>query len=179
MTEFRTREFPLSVCIVDMDWHTTQTGNRSVGWTGYTWNRELFPDPEGLIGWLHGQGLRTALNLHPADGVHPHEDQYPAMAAALGIDPATGEPVEFDIADPRFAEAYFSLLHHPQEEMVHAETEFLEETRFLLATKLGFFPAASTSGGWTGSRASRRNWLGWTRSGGSITSISMTCGATA
>ncbi len=46
MTEFRTREFPLSVCIVDMDWHTTQTGNRSVGWTGYTWNRELFPDPQ-------------------------------------------------------------------------------------------------------------------------------------
>ncbi len=89
MAEFRTREFPLSVCIVDMDWHTTQTGNRSVGWTGYTWNRELFPDPAGLIAWLHGQGLRTALNLHPADGVHPHEEQYPAMAAALGIDPAT------------------------------------------------------------------------------------------
>ncbi|MFO7635500.1 MAG: glycoside hydrolase family 31 protein [Caldilinea sp.] len=134
MEEFREREFPLSVCIVDMDWHTTQTGNRSVGWTGYTWNRELFPDPAGLVAWLHEQGLRTALNLHPADGVHPHEEQYAGMAAAVGIDPATGEPVEFDSVDPRFVEAYFELLHHPQETMGQRETretEFLQETRFL------------------------------------------------
>ena len=131
MTEFRAREFPLSVCIVDMDWHTTQTGNRSVGWTGYTWNRELFPDPAGFIAWLHAQGLRTALNLHPADGVHPHEEQYADMAAAVGIDSATGEPVEFDSVDPRFVEAYFEFLHHPQEEMGKRETEFLQDTRFL------------------------------------------------
>ncbi|MBK8795928.1 MAG: DUF5110 domain-containing protein [Anaerolineales bacterium] len=131
MQEFRAREFPLSVCIVDMDWHTTQTGNRSVGWTGYTWNRDLFPDPARVIAWLHAQGLHTALNLHPADGVHPHEEQYAAMAAAVGIDPATGEPVEFDSVDPRFVEAYFKFLHHPQEEMGQEETEFLEETRFL------------------------------------------------
>lgn len=115
MEEFRARDFPLSVCIVDMDWHTTTTGNRSVGWTGYTWNRELFPDPRGFVAWLHEQGLRTALNLHPADGVHPHEEQYPAMAAAMGLDPASEEPVEFDIAAQQFAEAYFALLHHPEE----------------------------------------------------------------
>jgi alpha-glucosidase (family GH31 glycosyl hydrolase) len=131
MEEFRAREFPLAVCIVDMDWHTTQTGNRSVGWTGYTWNREIFPDPAGFIAWLHAQGLRTALNLHPADGVHPHEEQYADMAAAVGIDPATGEPVEFDSVDQRFVEAYFKFLHHPQEEMGERETEFLEEPRFL------------------------------------------------
>ena len=115
MEEFRARAFPLSVCIIDMDWHVTRTGNRSVGWTGYTWNRDLFPNPPGFIAWLHGQGLRTALNLHPADGVHPHEQQYPAMAVELGIDPTTGEPIEFDIADRKFAAAYFSLLHHPEE----------------------------------------------------------------
>ena len=40
-----------------MDWHITRTGNDCSGWTGYTWNRALFPDPEGFIGWLHGQGL--------------------------------------------------------------------------------------------------------------------------
>lgn len=115
VAEFRAREVPLSICIIDMDWHTTETGNRSVGWTGYTWNRALFPDPPGMIAWLHAQGLRTALNLHPADGVHPHEAQYTAMADAMGIDAASGEPVEFDIADPRFAAAYVSLLHYPEE----------------------------------------------------------------
>lgn len=115
MQAFRQHEVPLSVCIVDMDWHITQTGNTSTGWTGYTWNKELFPDPAGFIEWLHRQGLKTALNLHPAEGVHPHEAQYPALAAHLGADPALGEPIPFNIADPHFAEGYFKILHHPLE----------------------------------------------------------------
>lgn len=115
MAEFREKETPLSVCIVDMDWHITETGNASSGWTGYTWNRQQWPDPEGFIAWLHGQGLRTALNLHPADGVWPHEAQYAEMARWMGQDPAEEQPVRFDLADPRFVEGYFKLLHHPME----------------------------------------------------------------
>ncbi len=115
MEDFRAHEIPLSVCIIDMDWHITQTGNESNGWTGYTWNRKLFPDPNGFIDWLHNQGLRTALNLHPAKGVYPHEEQYEQMALWMGIDPATKQPIPFDIANPRFMEGYFEILHHPQE----------------------------------------------------------------
>ncbi|MGE5378823.1 MAG: TIM-barrel domain-containing protein [Bacteroidota bacterium] len=115
MEEFCSREIPLSVCIVDMDWHITRTGNSSDGWTGYTWNRKLFPDPNGFIQWLHDQGLRTALNLHPARGIHPHEEQYEALAKWMGMDPALQQPVPFDIADPHFMEGYFEILHHPYE----------------------------------------------------------------
>jgi hypothetical protein len=117
MRDFKSREIPLSVCIIDMDWHITGTGNDSSGWTGYTWDRDLFPDPAGFIGWLHEQSLRTALNLHPADGVYPHEEQYKAMALALGVDPAAQRPIDFDIADPKFLRAYFDILHHPYEKM--------------------------------------------------------------
>ena len=117
MQEFQNREVPLSVCIVDMDWHLTRTNNRSTGWTGYTWNRELFPDPQGFVQGLHAMGLRTALNLHPAEGIHPHEQQYAEFAEAMGIDPKSKQPVKFDIADPKFTENYFKILHHPQEEM--------------------------------------------------------------
>jgi len=84
MEDFRAHAVPLSVCIIDMDWHITKTGNSASGWTGYTWNRELFPDPHALIHWLHEHGLRTALNLHPADGVSPHEQQYDQMAKWMG-----------------------------------------------------------------------------------------------
>jgi alpha-glucosidase (family GH31 glycosyl hydrolase) len=115
MEDFRAHEVPLSVCIVDMDWHITKTGNKSDGWTGYTWNRELFPDPQGFIRWLHSQGLRTALNLHPAKGVYPHEQQYEEMARWMGIDPKNKQPIPFDIADPHFMEGYFEILHHPHE----------------------------------------------------------------
>jgi alpha-glucosidase (family GH31 glycosyl hydrolase) len=115
MQEFRAHDIPLSVCIVDMDWHITNTGNESQGWTGYTWNRELFPDPNGFIAWLHSQGLRTALNLHPASGVYPHEEQYADIAKWMGIDRESNAPVGFDISDPRFMEGYFEILHHPFE----------------------------------------------------------------
>jgi len=115
MLDFEKREVPLSVCIIDMDWHITETGNQSSGWTGYTWNRQLFPDPDEQLRFLHSKGLKVALNLHPADGIHPHEEAYPAMCEALDMDPDKGEPVEFDITNLRFVNAYFSILHHPQE----------------------------------------------------------------
>lgn len=115
MLDFEAHATPLSVCIVDMDWHIVQTGNQSVGWTGYTWNNELFPDPQALITWLHARGLKTALNLHPADGVFPHEAQYRQVAEAMGIAPDSNEPIPFDITNRLFTEAYFRLLHHPHE----------------------------------------------------------------
>ena len=107
MRDFRAHDVPLSVCIVDIDWHLA-------GWTGYTWNRDYFPDPPAFINRLHEQGLKTALNLHPADGIGPHEAQYEAMAQRLGQE-ADGKFIPFNIADPAFANAYFELLHHPQE----------------------------------------------------------------
>lgn len=117
MTEFRVHDVPLSVCIVDMDWHLVDVGEGIGGWTGYTWNHDLFPKPHEFFDWLHEQGLRTALNLHPALGVRPHEAMYAAMAERLGLDAGLGETIPFDIADRRFAYAYFELLHHPQEEI--------------------------------------------------------------
>ena len=55
------------------------------------------------------------MNLHPADGIWPHEAQYEAMARWMGQDPQSQEPVHFDLADPRFVEGYFDILHHPME----------------------------------------------------------------
>ena len=115
MQDFEAHNVPLSVCIVDMDWHIVQTGNQSVGWTGYTWNTDLFPNPRGMIAWMHARGLKMALNLHPADGIFPHEAQYRQLAEIMGVDPDSNEPIPFDITNPLFTEAYFTVLHHPHE----------------------------------------------------------------
>ena len=88
--EFRSRQLPIDVMVIDMDWHETwrSTGRRfggrdefgeSVGWTGYTWNSDLFSDPEGFLADIHSMHLKTSLNLHPASGIVTREKVYPAF----------------------------------------------------------------------------------------------------
>jgi len=108
--EFERRRFPLDVLVIDMDWHTPHA------WTGYTWNRTLFPDPPAFLKWVHDKGLRATLNLHPAQGVQPFEEVYSEFARALGMDPSSGQAIPFRISDPAFVKSYFELLHHPLEE---------------------------------------------------------------
>lgn len=117
MEDFRTRELPFSVAVIDMDWHLVDIPpSCGSGWTGYTWNRDFFPDPKRFLDDLHARGLHVTLNLHPAEGVGAHEEAYPAMAEALGMDSALGEKIPFEPTDRKFMEAYFKYLHHPLEE---------------------------------------------------------------
>lgn len=117
LTRFERLDIPFSVVVMDMDWHLVDIPEKyGKGWTGYTWNREFFPEPERFLDWLHKHNYRISLNLHPADGVRAFEDQYQEMAAAMGVDPETGFPVPFDFTNLEFIEAYFKYLHHPEEE---------------------------------------------------------------
>jgi alpha-glucosidase (family GH31 glycosyl hydrolase) len=127
---FRQNSTPLDVFVIDMGWHISleqlkargygdkhdqdQSGHY-LGWSGYTWNNVLFPYPGDFLDRLHADHLKTSLNLHPASGIQPWEASYPAMAKAMGIDPATKQYVAYDITNKKFAENYFNLVLHPLE----------------------------------------------------------------
>lgn len=118
MDRFAEKDIPLSVAVIDMDWHITKTPDPvkyGSGWTGYTWNRELFPDPKAFLRDLHARGLRTTLNLHPRDGVRAFEEAYPAFCEFLGRK-ADGKQIEFDASDRKFMEGYFKTVLNPMEE---------------------------------------------------------------
>ncbi len=122
---FRENDTPLNVLVIDMDWHINQEqlktrgetdqAGQTLGWTGYTWNKLLFPDPDAFLKNLHDEGLKVTLNLHPASGIQPWEAVYPAMARATGIDPATKKYVPFDPTNKHWATNYFDLVLHPLE----------------------------------------------------------------
>ena len=122
---FRDNNVPLDVLVIDMGWHISREqleakgekdqSDHGLGWSGYTWNPVLFPDPDDFLKKMHAEGLKATLNLHPASGVEPWERAYPEMARAMGIDPATHKYVPFDITDKKFATNYMNLLHHPLE----------------------------------------------------------------
>ncbi|KAI4618759.1 hypothetical protein J4E80_005363 [Alternaria sp. BMP 0032] len=110
-------DVPMNVAVVDMDWHLVWDLPGGVnGWTGYTWNKKLFPDPDAFMKKLHDRGMRLTLNLHPADGFRPHEEQYSEVAKYLGIDPQSKQTIPFDCTDKKFMDAYFDIVHHEHEE---------------------------------------------------------------
>lgn len=128
MSRFESENIPFTVATVDMDWHwvdvddmipdekkSTLNPFQSLGWTGYSWNTDLFPDYKGFLKFLHNKGLHVTLNLHPRDGIRSHESMYKEMALANGIDPRTKEGVKFRIGDANFWNTYFDIIHKPYE----------------------------------------------------------------
>ncbi|KAL3448423.1 putative alpha-xylosidase [Aspergillus insuetus] len=115
MDNFKSRRIPLSVAVLDMDWHIVKdpriTEAGVTGWTGYSWNKQLFPDPEGFLKKLRDYDLKTSLNVHPADGIQGYEDLYKEVATALGHDTSFNDPIQFDITNQAFLDAYFDVLH--------------------------------------------------------------------
>ena len=105
---------PLDVLVVDMDWHYAEPGRG--GWTGYSWNKRLFPSPKGFLQWAKSQELETTLNLHPADGIKPDEDCYTDMAQWMGKNPEEKQPIQWAASDKHFMEGWYKKVLHPMEE---------------------------------------------------------------
>lgn len=120
-------KIPVDVFVVDMDWHTTtgfgtvngvtkkdKLGQR-LGWTGYTWNRNYFPDPQKLLTDLKGNHIKTTLNLHPASGMPATEEKYNAFAKAYGFDTTGRAQIPFEATDKKFITTLFDTVLHPLE----------------------------------------------------------------
>lgn len=115
-------DFPLDVLVFDMDWHR-KDGKVGLGhaftrgWTGYSWNRKLIPDPAGLIKEFRDQHIYVTLNDHPHDGLRPTEDAYPAFIRALGIDTSRTDVPVFDAGDRRYMKAFLDYAHGESDSM--------------------------------------------------------------
>ncbi len=133
MEKFTEKDIPITVATIDMDWHWVDVEKRFClktsklipglnnvlydgdGWTGYSWNTELFPDYKGFLKWLHDKNYKITVNLHPAQGVRFFEDMYEEFAQRMGVDPESKKRIPFDITDPDYVDAYFNILHKPYE----------------------------------------------------------------
>ncbi|MFW5780012.1 MAG: TIM-barrel domain-containing protein, partial [Bacillota bacterium] len=127
MERFKKNNIPITVATIDMDWHWVDVVKKfnykpqgfieklKPGWTGYSWDTDLFPNYKEFLKYLHKNNMKTTLNLHPADGVRYFENMYQKMADEMGLDPETKKPVPFDITNSKFINAYFKILHNPYE----------------------------------------------------------------
>lgn len=104
--DVESNDIPMDVLIMDMDWHKS-------GWTGWSWNTNLIENPQQLISYFHQHGLKTALNLHPSDGVGTHEDYYSTMANALKD--RTRQTLKWKVEDYDYMKALFKYVIRPHE----------------------------------------------------------------
>ena len=111
VNEYKNYNFPLDIMVMDMDWHKD-------GWTGWSWNRKLLPEPEKLLKWFHAQNLAVTMNLHPADGVKPHEDKYRDFMRKMGVNlkglADTALPtLPFDASDKKYMKNIYKIMLDP------------------------------------------------------------------
>ena len=106
-------EIPFSVAVIDMDWHITDIDPKyGSGWTGYTWNRKLFPDPKAFADDLGDRGMKVTLNVHPALGIREvracmkrWQRQWEWILQPMNQSSLTS-------TNPKFLENYFEIVHH-------------------------------------------------------------------
>ncbi|MBP5393730.1 MAG: DUF5110 domain-containing protein [Bacteroidaceae bacterium] len=106
---FQRLDLPLDVLVIDMDWHpiSEQAGG---GWTGWDWNERLFPDYKKFLAYLDEQGVKTTMNLHPADGVRPYEKKYNEFMQRFGKN--DGKTYEWMGSDKKYVKALFDTYLH-------------------------------------------------------------------
>ncbi len=111
---YASRGLPLDIVVTDMEWHSQvafpdcDTFLGVKGWSGYNWNKTLFPDPDAFLAELHARNISLALNFHPDASIDACQtDYYEGMAKALGVATTnTRKPPLPDIDLAQFNQTY-------------------------------------------------------------------------
>ena len=119
---------PLSVGVLDVPWHnrnyaisdlgpdkkgTAPPGRGCNGWDGFTFNRTLFPDPKRFFDKVHGEGVKMILSVHMQNGIDHCQEQYPAMATAMGYSKeriAANWTINCTMDNSTFVETFFDKI---------------------------------------------------------------------
>ena len=105
--DMENNDVPHDVLMIDCDWHQNS-------WTGWTWNKSLFPNPATLMSWMHTHNTKTALNLHPADGIGSSDDNFAKIRSDMGLD-ASVTTVPWQLEDSTFYRTFFKNIMRVRE----------------------------------------------------------------
>ncbi len=114
VSNFEEKEIPLSVVLLDKDWHLRTIGDKKYE-TGFTWNNNNFQKPKKMIEYLHKKGIRLGLNVDPMEGILPYETNFSKISEYLKKDENGAIP--FNVLDPKTIDVYLKILIHPLDEM--------------------------------------------------------------
>lgn len=111
ISNFETYEIPLSIILLDKDWHVRTYDNKNHLKTGFTFNKEYFKAPYEMISYLHSKGIRVGLNINPTEGLYDIDEYYPQ--AIKYLNPDEKGVIPYNVLDPKWVDVYLKLYIHP------------------------------------------------------------------
>lgn len=115
LNKFDSNEIPISVLLLDKDWHKRNVCNKKVTNSGFSFNEDLIHNPVQFIKEIHDRNIKIGLSVDPSEGFYPFENYYNSACQYLGG--TAGNILKFDPLNPRFLDVYFKVFIHPLEKM--------------------------------------------------------------
>ena len=111
VTNFEINNIPMSIIMLDKDWHIRIKDEGRHLRTGFTFNGEYFPNPARLVQMLHAKGIRIGLNINPIDGFYPIDTYY--EQARKYLPSLENGVIPFNVYDPKVVDVYLKVFIHP------------------------------------------------------------------
>jgi len=108
---FENNDIPLSILMLDKDWHIRLREKNNHLKTGFTFNAEYFKEPAKLVEYLHKKGIRLGLNVNPTEGFYPIDTYYEQAKKYLKTDDKGVIP--FNVYDAKTMDVYLKVFIHP------------------------------------------------------------------
>ena len=112
---FESHNIPLSVLLLDKDWHIRNYGEYKDIDSNYKFNGELIKDPVSLVSMLHSQGIRVGLEVNPKDGIYPFDERYEQIKQFLGSNESG--IIKLDPLNPKMLDVVLKLELEPLEKL--------------------------------------------------------------
>ena len=117
---FKKYDIPISVFLLSEFWHIKDSKDVNLHKSGYSFSKELFPEPEKLIKWMHSNNIKVGLNMDPTEGINSLEPSYPLFHEKYKTENFSNIP--FNVYDIDFIKLFKDKLIKPLFEM---GTDFL------------------------------------------------------
>lgn len=108
---FEDNNIPMSIIMLDKDWHIRIKENNKHLKTGFTFNGELFANPDKTVELLHSKGIRLGLNVNPSEGFYPIDTYYEQAKKYLGS--SEKGIIPFSVYDSKNIDVYLKVFIHP------------------------------------------------------------------
>lgn len=108
---FEKENIPLSIIILDKDWHIRKEENKKLLRSGFTFNSKYFTNPKAMIDYAHSKNIKIALNIDPSEGIYDTDIAF--KEAIKYIKPDENGRIPFNILDPKFVDVYLKMFIHP------------------------------------------------------------------